>query len=282
MEHILGRCRKGCVEMGETETYYDEKSESYDETFSVLYFNVFDAITWKYLEPYLPTDTSALVLDAGGGTGRWTVRIAKKALKVVLMDISEGMLKAAAQRIKRERVKEHVVIKKGDITRTGYPDETFDLIFCEHVLFLFKKPDIVMKELSRILKKKARLIISAQNRYVQSLVSLSEKPKSDDVRAALDILQTKKYSAMDKKGNVKIYTWAPEEFREILERNGFHVERIVGKGYTMPLRVSKELFMKKKYSQDLLDKIVEFELELSEKPDALALAGHMQAIAHKE
>lgn len=268
--------------MEETETYYDEKAESYDETFSILYFRVFDAITWKYLEPYLPTNPNALILDAGGGTGRWTVRIAKKALKVVLMDISEGMLKMAAQRIKQEGMKDNVVIKKGNIARTGYADETFDLIFCEHALFLFKEPDIVIRELRRVLKKKARLIISVHNRYVQSLVSLPEKPRVDDVSAALDILRSKRYGAMDKKGNVKIYTWTPDEFREMLERNRFRVEKIVGKGYTMPLRISKEQFMKKEYSEDLLDKMVEFELNLCEKPDALALAGHMQAIAHKE
>jgi ubiquinone/menaquinone biosynthesis C-methylase UbiE len=45
-------------------------------------------------------NSEALVLDAGGGTGRWTIRMAKKARKAVLMDLSEGMLKVAADRIK--------------------------------------------------------------------------------------------------------------------------------------------------------------------------------------
>lgn len=56
--------------MGEIEAYYTEKSKKYDESFSMLYFRVFDAITWRYLEPYLPVNPEALVLDAGGGTGR--------------------------------------------------------------------------------------------------------------------------------------------------------------------------------------------------------------------
>jgi len=67
----------------------------------------------------------------------------------------------------------------------------------------------------------------------------------------------------------------------MLERNGFHMEKIVGKGATMPMRISKKLFMKKKYPEDLFDKILQFELTLCEKPDALALAGHLQAIAYK-
>jgi hypothetical protein len=35
--------------MDETEIYYDEKSEDYDELFSMLYYRVFDAITWNIL-----------------------------------------------------------------------------------------------------------------------------------------------------------------------------------------------------------------------------------------
>jgi len=247
----------------------------------MLYYRIYDAITWKYIEPYVPKDPDALVLDAGGGTGRWAIRMARKGCKVILVDISEGMLKIAAEKVKKERLQNKITIKEGDITKTGYADETFDMILCEHALFLFKEPDIVIKELKRILKKKSRLIISAQNRYVQSLSSLSGKPSLDNVDRAFKILLSEKYGSMTKDGKVKIYTWTPNEFRTMLERNGFHVEKIVGKGTTMPLRISEKLYMKKEHPEDLLNKILQFELALCEKPDALALAGHLQAIAYK-
>lgn len=51
--------------------------------FGTLYFKVYDAVTWKYIAPYVPTDPDALVLDAGGGTGRWATRIADKGCRVV-------------------------------------------------------------------------------------------------------------------------------------------------------------------------------------------------------
>jgi ubiquinone/menaquinone biosynthesis C-methylase UbiE len=282
MKHILLDAIRICVEMEEIENYYNEKSKTYDETFSILYFRVFDAITWKYLEPYLPTTPNALVLDAGGGTGRWTVRIAKKALRVILMDTSEGMLKVAAQRIKQEDIEDNVVIKKGDITRTGYTDETFDLIFCEHALFLFKEPDALLEELTRILKTKATLIVSAHNRYVASLARLSDIPRPKDLKYALMLLLERRHQFLTPDSKVKVFTWTPNEFRTMLERHGFQIEKIIGKGMTMPLRISNELFTRKKYSETLFNNILQFELALCEKPDALALAGHMQAIAHKE
>jgi len=49
----------------------------------------------------------------------------------------------------------------------------------------------------------------------------------------------------------------------------------------MPLRISNKVFTKKKYSETLFNNILQLELALCDKPDALALAGHMQAIAHK-
>lgn len=200
---------------------------------------------------------------------------------MVLMDISEGMLKVAAKRVKEEGLQNKIAIKKGDITKTGYADENFDMILCEHALFVFKEPDAVMKEFRRILKKKARLIISAQNRYVQSLSLLSGKPSLDNVDRAFKILLSEEYERMTEDGKVKIYTWTPNEFRAMLERNRFYVEKIVGKGTTMPLRISEKLYMKKEHPEDLLNKILQFELALCEKPDALALAGHLQAIAYK-
>jgi len=264
----------------EVKTYYDEKPD-YDKTFDMLYFKIYDVITWKYIKPYVPMGPDALVLDAGGGTGRWATRMARKGCKVILVDISEGMLKIAAEKVKKEGLQNKITIKEGDIRKTGYADETFDMILCEHALFLFKEPDIVIKELKRVLKRKARLIISVHNRYVQSLVSLPEKPSSDKVVNALNILLRKRYGSMSENGEVKIYTWTPNEFRTMLEKSGLRVEKIVGKGVTMPLRVSKELFMKKDYPDDLFNKLLQFELALCEKPDALALAGHLQAIAYK-
>jgi ubiquinone/menaquinone biosynthesis C-methylase UbiE len=207
--------------------------------------------------------------------------MARRGCKVVLMDASDGMLEVAAQRVRNERVEPRVVIKKGDMTRISYADETFDMILCEHALFLFKEPDAVLKELRRVLKKGSRLIISAQNRYVQSLSGLSGEPSVDNVERAFRVLVGQKHERMTKDGGVKVYTLTPDEFRAMLKRNGFSAKKIVGKVLTMPMRIKEECYLQKKYSEDLFNKILQFELALCEKPDALALAGHMQAIARK-
>ena len=243
--------------MEEVESYYDKKSEKYEAIFETLYFKVYDAVTWKYLEPHVPAGPNAVVLDAGGGTGRWATRMAEKGCKVVLIDSSERMLKVAEKKVKERGLQHKITLKKGDIAETGYADETFDMVLCEHALFLFKEPDIMIKELKRLLKKKAPLIISAQNRYVQSLSSLSGKPRVDNVERAFKVLVSQEHECMTKDGKVKIYTWTPQEFQEILERNGLHVEKMVSKVVTMPLRIRQEFFMEKTHSEDLVNKILQ-------------------------
>ena len=267
--------------MEEVESYYDKTASKYDEIFDTLYYRIYDVITWKYLEPYVPSNADALVLDAGGGTGRWAVQMARKGCNVVLMDISKGMLKLAAKRTEKDGLQHKIAVKNGDIAKSGYQDETFDMVLCEHALFLSKEPSTLIKEFSRILKRRGRLVVSIHNRYVQALSSLPDKPTPENLDKALKILSCEEYSFMTKDGKVMIYTWTPEEFRTMLERNGFSIEKMVGKGISMPLRISVELLAKKEYPEELFNKILQFELALCEKPDALALAGHLQAVTFK-
>jgi ubiquinone/menaquinone biosynthesis C-methylase UbiE len=260
---------------------YDKISERYDEVFAALYFRVYDAVTWRYLEPYVPVESDAVVLDAGGGTTRWAIRMAEKGCKVVLLDSSEKMLRAGAEKVAAKGLQGRITLRKGDIADTGFADESFDMVLCEHTLFLFKEPDVAVRELKRVLKRNAALVVSAQNRYVQALSSIAGKPRLDNVERAFKVLVNQEHECMTKDGKVKIYTWTPQEFREMLEQNGLRVEKIVGKVATMPLRVRQEFFMEKNHPKELLNQLLQFELALSEKPDALALAGHLQATAFK-
>ncbi len=269
--------------MDDVESYYDEKSSTYDSVFDTAYYKIYDAITWKYLEPYIPSDREALVLDAGGGTGRWSIRMAAKGCRVTLVDNSSGMLKLATEKIKKAGLRDRITIEKGDLRKLRHKDETFDMALCEHTLFALEDPDAAIRELSRVLKRGGSLVISALNLYVQLLMYLpfKEIPQSDKFDEVMDILSRRRHGTMTKDGKVRIHTWTPDEFRSLLERNGFKVERIIGKGVTMPLRMGEELCLKKDCPENLLNKILELELALCERPDALALAGHMQAMAKR-
>jgi ubiquinone/menaquinone biosynthesis C-methylase UbiE len=59
--------------------------------------------TIRFLKKYLPK--KGLILDAGGGPGRYTIELAKKGYEVVLLDFAPGNLELAKEKIKKEKVK---------------------------------------------------------------------------------------------------------------------------------------------------------------------------------
>lgn len=81
---LFGEIAKSVTEMEDVRAYYAEKARNYELPFDSLIFRVLDAITWNYLEPYLPTDANAFVLGAAGGTGRWAIPMARKGCNVIL------------------------------------------------------------------------------------------------------------------------------------------------------------------------------------------------------
>jgi len=254
--------------------YYDHKSPTYDDYSRQLWSRVYDALTWKFTEPYIPRNPEAVVFDAAGGTGKWTIPIAKSGARVVLGDISEGMLKVAEEKIDKEGLRDRVEVKKCDLRKLDFRDEMFDLVFCEHALCFIKEQTQVIKELVRVLKKDHRIIVTGQNRYVMSISLISE-----DVDYAYDVLSKEKPFFM--RNSLNVYTLSPEEFRLMLESNGVRIEKIVGKLFTMPLGLSGQKMIAEDCTKGFLDKMTKIELELSGKPDSLCLGSHLQAIGFK-
>ncbi len=259
----------------EVKSYYDKKGSTYDDYSKQLWSKIYDAITWSITEPYIPRCSEALIFDAAGGTGKWTIPMAKCGPKVVLGDLSEGMLKTAKEKINKEGLQQRVETKECDLRKLDFEDQTFDLVFCEHALCFIKEQETVIRELVRVLKKGCPLIISGQNRYVLSLSTLQE----GNADYALSVLTGEKQFVM--RNSLGVYALSSEEFRLLLETNGIKVEKMAGKLFTMPLAISPKQMGSEKYSQELYNQLLRFELELSKKADAAALGGHFQAIGYK-
>jgi ubiquinone/menaquinone biosynthesis C-methylase UbiE len=87
--------------------------------------------TTKYfMRKYLPG--KGLVLDAGGGPGRYTIELGKMGYDVVLVDLSPEMLEIAKEQIKRSGVRKRVSrIIQGSIDDLSmFENEAFDATIC--------------------------------------------------------------------------------------------------------------------------------------------------------
>jgi ubiquinone/menaquinone biosynthesis C-methylase UbiE len=259
---------------GSVRKYYDEKSLTYDDYSRQFWSQVYDAVSWAIIKPYIPENPEAVVFDAAGGTGKWTIPIAKCGPQVVLGDISRGMLKVAEEKVRREGLQRRVEIRQCDLRELDFEDETFDLVLCEHALCFIREQDMVIKELVRVLKRDCPIIVGGQNRYVMSLSLISE-----DVDYAYDVLTRKRSFFM--RNSLNVYTISPQELKEMLENHGVQIERISGKLFTVPLCLPGEKGTTEDYARGFLDKIIEVELELSRKPDSASLGSHLQAVGFK-
>jgi len=114
-------------------------------------------IIFQYIEKY----KSKRILDAGCGRGFYLYGInSYKFVKEIHgIDINEKYLKIAKNINQDKRVK----IKKSNIYKLPYENNSFDLIICSEVLEHLKDDKKALKELHRVLKPNGKLIITVPN-----------------------------------------------------------------------------------------------------------------------
>ena len=154
------------------QTLYDSMSSIYDLLTRYERGSLKKAVEISNLSENL------VVLEAGFGTGKTLVELAKKvgnAGEVYALDVSEKMVNRTHRRLHRCSLSERVDLILGDGGNTPLCDEIFDLVFSSYMLDLIDTPAIprVLLEFKRILKPTGRLV----------LVGLSKGSKwYDDVR----------------------------------------------------------------------------------------------------
>ena len=105
----------------------------------------------------LPLETGQRVLDLGVGTGM-TLGHYPEGITVVGMDLSEGMLEKANEKIRREELRGlHLV--RGDAMRPPFADEAFDHILCTHTVSVVSDAATLMRFARRLLKPGGTLVV---------------------------------------------------------------------------------------------------------------------------
>jgi ubiquinone/menaquinone biosynthesis C-methylase UbiE len=258
--------------------YHDKVAEEYDKPecnetlgYDELYNYITDKIEWYYIEKYLPS--KGLVLDAAGGTARLAIPIAKKGLDVVIIDISEGMLKIAKKKIREQDLENRITLKQGDIHKIDYPDNQFDFVLAQGIEYC---PDFekVVAELARVLKPGRCLELSADSLFFVTWAFLNEKK----LEKALQVLIEGKY--MDN-GDVWCWVYSPSQFREMCHRHNLKVEKIISGGgacaYIKDQSFRQAVFQNKKQ----LEKMLKIEMRLCGMEDTAILGSHPILIAKK-
>jgi ubiquinone/menaquinone biosynthesis C-methylase UbiE len=117
-----------------------------------------------FLKQYLPE--KGLVLDAGGGPGRYAIELAKLGCDVILLDLTSELLEIAREQIMKAHVEERVKeILQGSIDDLSmFKDDTFDAVVClggalSH-LVIHRQREKASNELIRVAKPDAPIFVS--------------------------------------------------------------------------------------------------------------------------
>ena len=142
------------------EAYGERWYTAYDDPIALLRAENKAKFPWILNKLRTLCDHQGSILDVGCGGGFLSNELARQGYQVTGLDISEESLKVASQHDTTGTVKYQV----GDAYKLPYADASFDALtamdFLEHV----NRPDLVIKEFSRVLKPQGLFFFHTFNR----------------------------------------------------------------------------------------------------------------------
>lgn len=236
---------------------YDALAAEYDRTFQSGYRErIQNDIIFTALELFL-RENKCRILDAGGGTGFYSIPLAAKGHEVTILDTSRKILKVAQSKAKNLHVTERVKIQHGDMEDIRQPDESFDVVLCHLSLCYVKNPGRALSEFSRVLRKGGFLSLVVENK---SFFSVAEAFKGS-LQEAHKRLKTKTlFVTLPKLGRFR--TFERRELLAMLTKAGFEPVRTLG------LRILGDyLLMARKTPPNDLETLKKLESLLSQSQD---------------
>jgi len=143
--------------------HYDRLARKYDSALPV-WRTLVAAPAWEAVGALMAqhVQPGAAVLDAGTGTGEAVRLLFERANpgRIVGVDISKGMLRAARKKIADARV----TWAQEDITRLPYPDRSFDVVLSTWTLETLTDPRRAVREFLRVIKDDGLVIYAFSSR----------------------------------------------------------------------------------------------------------------------
>ncbi|MDP2789396.1 MAG: methyltransferase domain-containing protein [bacterium] len=212
------------------DTFFNPYAKTVDKAAGVSAFwrlsdEIITEIVRREIAPYC-TDSS-LTMDAGGGTGRWAIKLSEVLKgKFVIFDRSADMLAKASENIGKSNVSDRINMAEGDLIQIDYfADNSVDNIVSIYspLSFIYEQGKAA-KELFRILKPGGRILVMSHS-YHNALAS-----KINNYRADSKELQ--------KLANEQRVKWAPhvpelvthskESIEKLFSDAGFQIQKTYG------------------------------------------------------
>ena len=252
--------------------YHDRIAAKYDQVYDGEYWRFYRDLSWRHLKPYLPAQRPAHGADLGCGTGWFGVRMLRAGLHTTFLDPSGKMIEEARAAAGAETARglDTTFVQAGLEDMAAIPDGALDfatgqgdpLSFCE-------SPERGLRELHRVLKPNAHLVLSVDNRCAGVRTLLDE----GDAAGALELLRTGRteWRADRKQERFGMKMFDADELEALFAKTGFEVLSRIGKTCLVQRR-HEELLA----DADARAQWLAAEERVHGKPHWLAAASHLQ------
>jgi phosphatidylethanolamine/phosphatidyl-N-methylethanolamine N-methyltransferase len=126
---------------------------------------IYDLVYDKLTEPAARAAVNAAVacgpkiLEAGVGTGL-SLGYYPAHAEVYGVDLSEDMLRRAQEKVDKRGLTHVKSLQVMDVTRLGFPDETFDAVTAQFIITLVPEPEVALSELARVLRPGGEIVLA--------------------------------------------------------------------------------------------------------------------------
>jgi ubiquinone/menaquinone biosynthesis C-methylase UbiE len=250
---------------------YDEiagSEDSFEKGFSLR-----NEIPREFIKKYLTS--SDIVLDAGGGSGINAIMMARLCKRVTLVDISSKLLELAAGNIQNAGLAEKMEIVKGDITDLmQLGNACFSFVVCVGgtLSYVLEQAPQAIRELVRVARKDAILIIGCDSRYGFVRWFLNQTASESGLETAREILEAGEYQAGE---NVSARLYTVDELTTLMRAAGCEIIEV---GAT-PILVDS--WDQSSYPEENRQQLKEMELKFCTVPELLGMGHHLFCVARK-
>lgn len=167
-EHIKPYSGEGSKK-DQVEQMFDNIAPAYDPLNHILSLGIDrqwrrTAINW--LKPFRPQH----ILDIATGTGDFAILAGRRLAPAQLIgvDISEGMMQVARQKVARNDMEAMIHFQKEDCLRMSFADDSFDAVTIAFGVRNFENLDACLREIHRVLRADGHLAILELSTPVRS------------------------------------------------------------------------------------------------------------------
>jgi len=274
----------------EFDDFFEPYSKNVDNSNKHGFWKLSDALIMQIIKDNIRTDIdeNTVILDAGGGTGRWICDLSKiYKSNFVIYDLSKDMLEKAEENIKNADIENRVKIINGDLKNMDkIESDSVDYIISIYspISFIYEK-EKAFSEMFRVLKKSGKIAIMGHGLY--NAIASKINNFCADVKE-LDILdeeQMVKWSGHVPKLNV----CSKETLENDLRQAGFSLDKTYGVPVFAqpgpedfdPENIKKSRISTALEKEDFCKKIFELEMKYNSQPTIANRGMNMFAVASK-